>query len=93
SYFVFAIAYRSGTHLQKQVSISFGVKVNAQFKRKVKFHNDERIKMKYVGTTCQRCPVENCEVRMSPAYKLIAQQMKHEKLHRLEAIKKQFAAS
>lgn len=93
SYFVFAIAYRSGTHLQKQVSISFGIKVNAQFKRKVKFHNDERIKMKYVGTTCQRCPVENCEVRMSPAYKLIAQQMKHEKLQRLEAIKKQFAAS
>jgi len=49
--------------------------------------------MKYVGTTCQRCPVENCEVRMSPAYKLIAQQMKLEKMQRLDAIKRQFSAS
>jgi len=92
SYFVFAIAYRSGTYLQKQVSISFGIKVNAHFRRKVKFHNDDRIKMKYVGTTCQRCPVENCEVRMSPAYKLIEQQLKLEKTQRLEDIKKKYSA-
>ncbi|MDO9551801.1 helix-turn-helix domain-containing protein [Rhodonellum sp.] len=91
SYFVFAIAYRSGLEKQEQVSISFGLKVNSQFKKKVKFHNDSKILLKHVGTTCQRCPVENCEVRVAPAHILEAQNKKEEKEKRLAEIKREFS--
>lgn len=91
SYFVFAIAYQSGMKRQEQISISFGLKVNTQFKRKVKFHNDQQIQLKYVGTTCQTCPVENCEVRVSPPIKLQKLQSQIDKENKLAMVKKQFS--
>ncbi|UJP63939.1 helix-turn-helix domain-containing protein [Mongoliitalea daihaiensis] len=90
SYFVFALAYQSGLKHQEQISISFGLKVNSAFKRKVKFHNDSSIQLKHVGTTCQTCPVENCEVRVSPPYKLQKIQSKLEKERKLSAVKDRF---
>lgn len=91
SYFVFAIAYQSGMKRQEQISISFGLKVNAQFKRKVKFHNDQQIQLKHVGTTCQACPVENCEVRVAPPIKLQKLQSQIDKEDKLALVKKQFS--
>lgn len=90
SYFVFALAYQSGLKRQEQISISFGLKVNSTFKRKVKFHNDPNIQLKHVGTTCQTCPVENCEVRVSPPTKLLKMQSKVEKERKLARVKEQF---
>lgn len=91
SYFVFAIAYQSGMKRQEQISISFGLKVNTQFKRKVKFHNDQQIQLKHVGTTCQACPVENCEVRVAPPTKLQKMQSQKDKENKLAMVKKQFS--
>lgn len=91
SYFVFAIAYQSGMKRQEQISISFGLKVNTQFKRKVKFHNDQQIQLKHVGTTCQACPVENCEVRVAPPTKLQKMQSQKDKENKLALVKKQFS--
>ena len=91
SYFVFALAYQSGLKKQQQISISFGLKVNAHFKKKVKFHNDPRIPLKYVGTTCQNCPIENCEERVAPPTKLRAIQAKMEKEEKLAKVKKLFS--
>jgi XRE family transcriptional regulator, fatty acid utilization regulator len=91
SYFVFAIAYQSGMKLQEQISISVGLKVNAQFKKKVKFHNDQQIQLKHVGTTCQSCPVENCEVRVAAPVKLLKYQSQLEKENKLALVKKQFS--
>ncbi len=91
SYFVFAIAYQSGMKRQEQISISFGLKMNAQFKRKVKFHNDNQIQLKHVGTTCQTCPVENCEVRVAPPEKLLKLQSQIDKENQLALVRKQFS--
>ncbi|EKB47571.1 helix-turn-helix domain-containing protein [Cecembia lonarensis] len=91
SYFVFALAYQSGLKKQEQISISFGLKVNALFKKKVKFHNDPKIPLKYVGNTCQYCPIENCEERVAPATKLRAMQAKLEKEEKLNKVKKLFS--
>ncbi|MGY6559938.1 MAG: helix-turn-helix domain-containing protein [Nitritalea sp.] len=89
SYFVFAIAYRAGMNAKEHVSISFGLKANALFKRKVKFHNDQNIPLRYVGTTCQRCPVENCEVRVAAPKFLLEAQRKEAKRQAMERLKKQ----
>jgi XRE family transcriptional regulator, fatty acid utilization regulator len=91
SYFVFAISYQSGLKSQEQISISFGIKVNALFKKKVKFYNDPNILLKYVGTTCQNCPVESCEVRVAPPIKLLAEQSRIDKEKKLDLVKKKFS--
>jgi XRE family transcriptional regulator, fatty acid utilization regulator len=87
SYFVFAIAYQAGNDANKKVSISLGLKVNQQFKRKIKFLNDQKIAMKYVGTTCEWCPIANCEVRVAPPVELENKLRQEEKLLQINKLR------
>jgi predicted transcriptional regulator len=48
-------------------SISIGLLLNKQLDRKLKFLGDKTIKTQKVGVTCERCAIENCEVRQAPA--------------------------
>jgi predicted transcriptional regulator len=48
-------------------SISVGLLINKQLQRKLSFLSDPKISTQNVGVTCQRCAVENCEVRQAPA--------------------------
>jgi predicted transcriptional regulator len=48
-------------------SISIGLLINRQLQRKIHFLEDTKIKTQNVGVTCERCPVEDCEVRQKPA--------------------------
>jgi len=47
-------------------SISLGLLINRQLKRKLNFLGDENIKKQKVGVTCERCTIKNCEVRQTP---------------------------
>ncbi|WP_179353646.1 helix-turn-helix domain-containing protein [Winogradskyella vidalii] len=44
-------------------SISLGIQINNQFKRKVAFAQSKSISSNEVGVTCERCAIQNCEVR------------------------------
>ncbi|WP_046757631.1 helix-turn-helix domain-containing protein [Kordia jejudonensis] len=44
-------------------SISVGLLINKQLKRKISFLEDLAIETKEVGVTCERCPIADCSVR------------------------------
>jgi len=48
-------------------SISIGLLINKQLKRKISFLDDVTIKTKEVGVTCERCPITDCSVRKVPS--------------------------
>jgi XRE family transcriptional regulator, fatty acid utilization regulator len=48
-------------------SISVGLLLTNQLKKKVKFWNDPAIPIRMVGETCQRCPATDCVERVAPA--------------------------
>lgn len=65
-YLVLSSATRDPFKDRQYRSISIGLLINKQLQRKLNFLSDANIKMQNVGVTCQRCTVENCEVRQSP---------------------------
>lgn len=44
-------------------SVSIGILVNNELKKRIRFWNDENIPLKIVNQTCERCPIENCKER------------------------------
>lgn len=48
-------------HLSSSVTIGF--LINTEFKKRVKFWNDENISLKLVNESCERCSLTDCEVR------------------------------
>ncbi len=50
----------------KNVSVTIGLLVNEQLRRKVQFLNDPAILVRTVNTTCERCILQNCEERSAP---------------------------
>jgi hypothetical protein len=48
-------------------SISIGLLINKQLERKLHFLTDPKIKNHHVGVTCERCSIQDCEVRQVPA--------------------------
>lgn len=63
----------------KHNSVSIGLLLTDQLKKKVKFWNDPQIPIRMVGETCERCIATDCQERSEkPLY--IAQQQKVENL-------------
>jgi hypothetical protein len=48
-------------------SISIGLLINKQLQRRLNFLTDPNIKTQKVGVTCERCSIQDCEVRQVPA--------------------------
>lgn len=46
--------------------VTLGFVMTEKFKRKVKFWNDDRIKLLTVNKTCERCSIMDCKVRAAP---------------------------
>ena len=67
SYLVLSSATEDPYKLSQYKSVSIGLLINNQLKRKVAFLNDKKIKMQDVGVTCERCGITNCEVRKAPS--------------------------
>ncbi|TRO65501.1 helix-turn-helix domain-containing protein [Christiangramia sabulilitoris] len=66
-YLIFSSATQDPFRENQYRSISIGLLLNKQLERKVKFLEDENIIRKDVGVTCERCAIQNCEVRQAPA--------------------------
>ncbi|PTX42179.1 hypothetical protein C8P64_2596 [Christiangramia gaetbulicola] len=81
-YLIFSSATQDPFRENQYRSISIGLLLNKQLERKVKFLEDENIIRKDVGVTCERCAIQNCEVRQAPAIVL----KKRERNRKIESI-------
>lgn len=65
-YLVVAMAIPAGLFQEKDVSVAFGVLMDDDLKKKVKFAAHKSIKKRIVSTTCERCAIEDCKERVAP---------------------------
>lgn len=49
----------------KSRSVCIGIELSTKQKKKINFCDDESVNTRLVGTTCERCAVENCDERAS----------------------------
>jgi transcriptional regulator with XRE-family HTH domain len=47
----------------KNVSVTLGILIDGSLKKKIHFLNDPNIPNTEVSNTCERCPIQNCDVR------------------------------
>ncbi len=62
-YLCFTIARPSYPAPETNVSVTIGLLINGQLRKSVHFLDDSSIPSRVVGTTCERCPIENCMER------------------------------
>ena len=74
SYLIFASATRDPFKKDEYRSVSIGLQINNELRKKVKFINDPSIKSFEVGVTCERCAIANCEVRQADPKFLIREE-------------------
>ena len=65
SYLIFASATRDPFKKDEYRSVSIGLQINNELRKKVKFINDPSIKSFDVGVTCERCAIANCKERQA----------------------------
>jgi len=63
-------------------SISIGLLINKQLQRKLNFIDDTKLKSRDVGVTCERCAIQDCKVRQSPAV-ILEKVAKNKKIERI----------
>ena len=78
SYLIFASATRDPFKREQFRSVSIGLQINNQLRKKVGFLNDPAIKTVDVGVTCERCAITSCELRQAPP-KFLNQEDKNKK--------------
>ena len=62
-YLCFTIARPAYPSPEKNVSVTIGILVDDVLRKQVKFLDDPAITTRQVNTTCERCPIRDCEVR------------------------------
>ena len=65
-YICFTIARPAYFPSTKNVSVTIGLLADAELKEKMKFLVDPSIPRKRVSVTCERCPIMDCQERISP---------------------------
>ncbi|MEO1258262.1 MAG: helix-turn-helix domain-containing protein [Bacteroidota bacterium] len=84
-YLCFTLARPAYPSPEKNVSITIGILIDDVLREKIKFINDPAIIKKQVNTTCERCPIENCQERAAPP---LIVNMKNKRKQVEEALKK-----
>jgi predicted transcriptional regulator/DNA-binding Xre family transcriptional regulator len=73
-YLIISFAKPSMKGSRTNNSISVGLLLTEQLKRKVKFWNDPAIPIRMVGETCERCPASDCAERKEQPLEIIKSQ-------------------
>ncbi|MBI3501385.1 MAG: hypothetical protein HY063_06285 [Bacteroidetes bacterium] len=66
-YLIFSIARPIECIPDQNNSVSIGLMINNELKKRIGFWEDDNIPVKIVNQTCERCPIENCKERAVPA--------------------------
>lgn len=64
-YFVMSMARPLSILKQINVSVTLGFEIDAQLKEKIRFLNDEKIPIRKVNQTCERCSIFDCQERIA----------------------------
>lgn len=62
-YLCFTLARTDYPQRGKNVSVTLGLRITEELRRKIAFVDDPAIPQVVVNTTCERCPITDCEVR------------------------------
>lgn len=79
SYLVLSSATPDPFKSDRYRSVSIGIKINTQFKRKISFAESKSIPKKQVGVTCERCNISDCKERQVAPI-VILRRLKDEKI-------------
>jgi transcriptional regulator with XRE-family HTH domain len=67
-YFCLSIARPNRPTPNTHVSVTLGILVDTQSRKKLRFLNDPTIPFQRVNETCERCPLAHCEERVAPPH-------------------------
>lgn len=84
-YLCIAIAKPNETNPNESISVTIGFLVDAQLRRNINLLKDPRLSSRTVNTTCERCAITDCDVRMAPPV-FIEEQQRTESIQ--QALKK-----
>lgn len=65
-YLCLSIAKSNESNPQESISVTVGFLIDSKLKKQIRFLEDARITTQTVHTTCERCAISNCRVRMAP---------------------------
>ncbi|WP_228235061.1 helix-turn-helix domain-containing protein [Allomuricauda sp. M10] len=91
SYLIFSSATADPFKKDEYRSVSLGLLINAELKKKVAFLDDPVIKTYDVGVTCERCSIANCEVRQVQPIILKRQERNMKTENVVEELQKKFS--
>ncbi len=66
-YLCISIARTNMPSLDSNISVTLGILVDAESRKKIRFLADPQLKNKNVSETCERCPLTDCAERAAPA--------------------------
>lgn len=87
AYFVFSMA-KSSPPTPDNSSINIGFPINEGLREVFHFIDDPNIPETLVGETCERCPLNTCEVRAAPPTVLVRQQQRERMLETIGQLRK-----
>jgi hypothetical protein len=67
-YLCLSIAFPNVSNSEESVSVTIGFLIDDSLTKKVKFLSDTAIPSRLVNTTCERCPIKDCQERAEEAY-------------------------
>lgn len=91
SYLIFASATKDPFKKDEYRSVSIGLQINNELRKKVRFLNDPSIKTYDVGVTCERCAIQDCEVRQTLPKILIQEEKNLKTAEVVDALKKKYS--
>ncbi|WKK87451.2 XRE family transcriptional regulator [Marivirga arenosa] len=80
-YLIISLAKSSNKNIGQNSSVSIGLLITPQMKKRISFHNDPTIPIRIVNETCETCPLYDCKERAAKPYVYEAKQQ-------LDAMKK-----
>jgi transcriptional regulator with XRE-family HTH domain len=66
-YFALTLARPGNPGSNINISVTIGILIDDELRNKIQFINDPSISNRIVNQTCQRCPIQDCKVRVAPA--------------------------
>ncbi len=69
-YLVFTLARPAYPQPHLNTSVTIGILIDEEMKEKISFLDDPTINKKIVNKTCERCPIEDCAERVTPAIEI-----------------------
>lgn len=87
-YLCLTIAFPNVSNPNESMSVTIGVFIDNNLRKRIKFIDDPAIVTKIVNTTCERCSLIDCGDRIAPPYHIEQQENQREIIKALNELKK-----